>query len=103
MLASIAHAFYSHVTVLRDGAKPALQTDRSRKAECGFLDVVSLPWGQQVAVMFQILCGLVLDISVDVFLAFKPWGHVDHTGLRVVDLDTSIVPDVFGLHAFDQR
>ena len=46
-----------------DGAKPALRTARSQKAERCFLDV-SLPWGQQVAVMIQILSALVLDVPV---------------------------------------
>ena len=80
--------------MLRDGTKPAIWIARSRKAERGFLDDVSLPWGQQVAVMFQILCTLVLDmpataecltnvlgISPDVLLTFEPWGHTYHTGL----------------------
>ena len=64
-----------------------------RKAERCFLDDVARPWGQQVAVMFQILCALVLDVpdaaecltnfngvSHDVLLDFEPWGHVDHYG-----------------------
>ena len=93
-LVSIVHAFDYRVAVLRDGAKPALRTARSRKAERGFLVDVSLPWGQEVAVMFQILCAFVLDVlaaaecltyfhgvSPDVLLAFEPWGHVDHTGV----------------------
>ena len=63
-LASIAHAFNYHVAVLRDGAKQVTRTARSRKAEHGFLEDVSLPWGQQVAVMFQIMCALVLDVPV---------------------------------------
>ena len=66
-----------------------------RRAERGFLDDVSLPWGQQLAVMFQILCALVLDVpavadcltnchgvSPDVLLAVEPWGHVYHTGIE---------------------
>ena len=95
-LASIAHAFDYCIAVLRDGAKLATQTAHSRKAEHGFLNDVSLPWGQQVAVKFQILFALVLDVpaaaecltnvhgvSLDVLLAFKPWGYVDHTVLSV--------------------
>ena len=94
-LASIVHAFNYRVAVLWDGAKPALQTARSRRAERGFLNDVSLPWGQQVAVMFQILCALVLDVpaaaecltnfqgaSPNVLLAFEPWGRVDHMGVE---------------------
>ena len=61
-LASIVHAFNYHVAVYRDGAKAAVQTTHSRKTECGFLTDVSLPWGQQVAVMFQIVCALALDV-----------------------------------------
>ena len=94
-LASIAHAFDYRVAVLRDGAKSALRSAHFRRAERVFLDDVSLPWGQQVAVMFQILCALVLyvpaaaecltnfhGVSPDVLLAFKPWGHIDHTGVE---------------------
>ena len=92
-LASIVHAFNYRVAVLRDGAKAALRTGRSRIAERGFMDNVSLPWGQQVAVMFQILSALVLDVpaaaecltnirgvSPNVLLAFEPWSHIDHVG-----------------------
>ena len=45
--------------------------------------------------MFQILCAFVLDVpaaaecltnfhgvSLDVLLAFEPWGHVDHMGIE---------------------
>ena len=84
-LALIVHAFSYRIAVLRDGAKPATRTAHSWKAERCFLDDVSLPWGQQVAVMFQILCALVLDVPAaaecltnfhgvlpDVLLAFEP-------------------------------
>ena len=93
-LASIANACYYRIAVLWDGAKQVTHTARFRKAERGFLDDVLLPWGQQVAVMFQIMCALILDVpataecvmdfhgvSPDVFLAFKQWDHVDHTGV----------------------
>ena len=92
-LASIVHAFNYQVTVLRDGVKLALRTGRSRKAERGILDNVSLPWDQQVAVMFQILSALVLDVSAEaeslvkirgippnLLLPFEPRGHIDHAG-----------------------
>ena len=92
-LASIAHAFIYRCAMLWDGPRPAIRTAHSRKAERVFLGDISLPWGQQLAVMFQILSALVLDvpdaadclssvygISPDVILAFEPWGHSDHTG-----------------------
>ena len=61
-MASIAHAFNYRVAVLRDGLKQATCTACSRKAERSFLDDVLLPWGQQVAVMLQIVCALALDV-----------------------------------------
>ena len=61
-LASIVHAFTYRVAVLRDGAKPALQTGCSRKAELRFLEDISIPWDQQVAVIFQIVSALHLDV-----------------------------------------
>ena len=48
------------VAVFRDEAKLALRTAHSRKAEWGFLDNLLFPWGQQVAVVFQILSALAL-------------------------------------------
>ena len=79
--------------MLRDGAKPALRTACSRKVERGFRDNVSLQWVQQVAMMFQILSALLLDVpmaakcltnirgvSPNVLLSFDPRGHVDQTG-----------------------
>ena len=91
-LASIVHAFNYWITVLRVGVKPALRTARSRRTDRGFLNDVSLPWHQQVVVMFQILCALVLDVpdaaeclmnlqgvSPNVLLAFEPWGY--HMGV----------------------
>ena len=60
-LASIAYAGYL-IAVLRDGSKPATHTAHSRKAEHSFLDDVSLTRGQQVAVMFQIMCAFALDV-----------------------------------------
>ena len=44
--------------MLRDGAKPALRIGHSRRAERRFLDNVNISWGQQVAVMFQIVIAL---------------------------------------------
>ena len=60
-----------------------MQTARSRRAERGFLTDVSLPWGQQVALMFQIVCALFLDVpgvSPNVVLPVEPWGQDDHIG-----------------------
>ena len=92
-LVSIVQAFNYRVAVLRDGAKPALRTGHSRRAERGFLEDVSIPWDQQVAVMFQIVSALVLDVPEaaacqdkfrgvppNILLAFEPWGHIDHAG-----------------------
>ena len=93
-LASISHAFNYRVAVLRDGVKPAVRIGHSRKAERQFLEDVSIPWDQQVAVMFQIVSVLVLDVrdaavsldefqgvSPNVLLACEPWGNLDHTGV----------------------
>ena len=89
-LASMVHAFNYRVAVLRDGAKPSLRTGRSRKADRGFLENVSL---QHVAVMFQIVSTLVLEVQAaaeclvkirgippNVLLPVEPWGHIDHSG-----------------------
>ena len=54
-LMTIAHAFNYRVAVLRDGVKSALRVGRSRKAERCFMINADIPWGQQVAVMFQIV------------------------------------------------
>ena len=114
-LTSIAHAFNYHITVLRSGIKQAAHTARSRKAERCFLDDVSLPWGQQVAVMFQIVCTLTLDVpavargitdlhgvSPDVLLSSVPWGHANHTGVacgcRASDRTGAYVHAVMAAH-----
>ena len=57
---TIAHAFNYCVTVLRDGVKSAAWVGRSRRAARRILEDISLPWGYQVAVMFQIVCALVV-------------------------------------------
>ena len=57
-LATIAHAFNYRVAVLRDGVKSAARVGRSRKADRRILDDTDLSWGQQVAVMFQIVSTL---------------------------------------------
>ena len=91
-LMTIAHAFNYHVAVLRDGVKSALRVGRSHKAEGRFLTEPNISWGQQVAVMFQILSTLALEVPVfsqfmhelqgespNVPLYSEPWGHVDHS------------------------
>ena len=71
-LTSIVHAFSYRIAVLRAGAKPALRTGCSRKVEWGFLDNVSLPWGEQVVVMLQIVSALVLDVPAAVSVPVIP-------------------------------
>ena len=56
-----AHAFY-RIAVLRDGAKLAASVCRTRRAVRQILDDVDIPWGHQVAVMFQIVCALALEV-----------------------------------------
>ena len=61
-LTYVAHAFNYRIAVLRDGVKPAARVGHSRKAARQILDNVDIPWSQQVAVMFQIICALALDV-----------------------------------------
>ena len=61
-LMTIAHAFNYRIAVLRDGVKSALRVGRSRKAAGRFLMDTDLLWGQQVAVMFQIISTLTLEV-----------------------------------------
>ena len=90
-LTSIAHAFNYHVTVLRDGVKSLAQVDRSHRAAGRILEDIGLSWGHEVAVMFQIVYALVLEVpsvllyleslyglSPNVILTYKPWGLIDH-------------------------
>ena len=90
-LATIAHAFNYRVAVLRDGVRMAVRVGRSRKAEGRILEDTDVSWGHQVAVRFQIVSVLALEVpaflqnienlqavSPDVHLSCKPWGHVDH-------------------------
>ena len=91
-LMTIAHAFNYRMAVLRDGVRSAVRIGRSRKAEGRFLTETDLSWGQQVAVMFQIISTLALElssflealadirgVSPDVQLDCEPWGHMDHS------------------------
>ena len=61
-LMTIAHAFNYRVAVLRDGVKSALRVGRPRKAEKCFLTNGNISWGQQVAVMFQIVSTLMAEV-----------------------------------------
>ena len=61
-LMTIAHAFNYRVAVLRDGVRSAVRVGRSRKAEKCFLTDANVSWGQQVAVMFQIVSTLMEEV-----------------------------------------
>ena len=88
---TIAHAFNYRMAVLRNGEKSAVRVARVRKAEECFLLNSDIEWGQQVAVMFQIVStmalelpsfleglGIVKGMSPNVQLTFEPWGHDNH-------------------------
>ena len=51
------------MAVLRDGVRSATRVGRSRRAEGRILEDMDVPWGHQVAVMFQIVSALALDVS----------------------------------------
>ena len=87
-LMTIAHAFNYRVAVLRDGVRSAVRVGRSRKAEKCFLTNVNISWGQQVAVMFQIVSTLMEEVpdfalrmqelrgeQPRIQLLDNPWGH----------------------------
>ena len=87
-LMTIAHVFNYRVAVFRDGVKSALRVGRSRKAEKCFLTNGNIPWGQQVAVMFQIVSTLMAEVpefalrmmelrgkQPHMQLVNDPWGH----------------------------
>ena len=91
-LLTIAHAFNYRMAVLRDGVKSAVWIGRSRKAEGRCLMDTDITWGLQVAVMFQIILTMALELlsflealedirgmSPDVQLDYEPWGHMDHS------------------------
>ena len=61
-LMTIAHAFNYRMAVLRNGVKSAVHVSRARKAEECFLVSSDIPWGQQVAVMFQIVSTMALEL-----------------------------------------
>ena len=73
--------------MLRDGVKPTARVGRSRRVARRILDNVDIPRSQQVAVMFQIVCVLALDVPEvlhelgrlkgvpqNVKLSCEPWG-----------------------------
>ena len=87
-LMTIAHAFNYRMAVLRDEAKSAVRVGQSRKDS-------DIPWGQQVAVMFQIVSTVALEvssflaelenlcgISPNVHLHCEPWGHINHEDIN---------------------
>ena len=92
-LTTIAHVFNYQVAVLRDGVKSATRVGHSRGATERFLEYDGIPWGHQVAVMFQIVSALALEVPsvlqdidklhgvYNVSLSCEPWGHTDHTGV----------------------
>ena len=88
---TITHAFNYRMAVLWNGKKSAVSVARARKAEECFLLNSDIHWGQQVAVMFQIVStmalellsfleglGIVKGLSLNVQLTFEPWGHDNH-------------------------
>ena len=100
-LMTIVHAFNYRVAVLRDGVKLAIRVGPSCKAERRFLTEPNISWGQQVAVMFQILLTLALEVPVfsqfmhelqgespNVQLYSELWGHVDHSDDNCVCLSS---------------
>ena len=86
-LKTIAHALNYRVAVLRDGVKAAVRVGRSRKAEGRFLTDTDLSWGQQVAVMFQIVSTMALQLPSFLDALEDIWGvspnvHMDHSDGR---------------------
>ena len=86
---TIAHAFNYRMAVLRNGEKWAVRVARARKVEECFLLNSDIQWGQQVAVMFQIVSTMALELpsfleglailkgmSPNVQLTFEPWGMI---------------------------
>ena len=81
---------------LQDGCfaewgKSAVKVARAQKAEECFILNSDIQWGQQVAVMFQIVSTMALELpsfleglgilkgmSPNVQLTFEPWGHDNH-------------------------
>ena len=59
---TIAHAFNYRMAVLWDGVKSAVCVGKSRKPEGCYLANSDIPWGQQFAVMFQIVSTMALEL-----------------------------------------
>ena len=77
------------MAVLRDRVRSAARVGRSRRAEGRFLEDTAVPWGLHVAVMFQIVSALAMEVqdigtlrgvSPDLQLSCEPWGHANHSG-----------------------
>ena len=94
-LMTIAHVFNYRMDVLRDGVKLTVRVGRSQKVEGRFLSGSDIYWGQQVAVMFQIVSTMALElpsfvsvlenlrgISPNVLLDCEPWGHINHEDIN---------------------
>ena len=101
-LMTITHAFNYRMAVLRDGVRSAVRVGRSRKAEKCFLTDVNISWGQQVAVMFQIVSTLMEEVpdfasemkklqgvQPRLQLLNSPWGH----GVQCVDKCDCLMSD----------
>ena len=71
--------------------KSAARIGRSRRASQQILEDVDILWGHQVAIMFQVVCALALEVpegllelrrlnqvSPNVVLTCEPWGYIDH-------------------------
>ena len=61
-LTYIAHAFNNRIALLRNGVKPAARIGRSWRAARQILDNVEIQWSHQVAVVYQIVCALDLEV-----------------------------------------
>ena len=85
--------------------KLAAWIGRSRRADRQILEDVDIPWGHQVAVMFQVVCALALEVpevllklrclngvSPNVVLACEPWGHIGHCneGCECLSFDRTV-------------
>ena len=96
---------------LRDGVKLAFRVGKSRKPEGCFLANSDIPWGQHVAVMFQIVSTMALElpsfleeleylrgVSPNVQLPDEPWGHNNHEdvdcGCQTSDRTAAYVHDL---------
>ena len=89
------------IVVLQDGVRPAAYIGRSWRAARQILDNVDLPWGQQVVVMFQIVCALAKDVPEvlheleqlrgvlpNVILSCEPCGYMQHADIDCVCLSS---------------